>query len=250
MGVEYRYLLIPRDNTHRPDTEAVERLIRAWRDSNFAVRRGSPEQAAILKTISSKTQAHAVATGASLHTAAGWRSFDDGNIEEAAAGELILQWPVPRAQPSTVRNPFGLVDEEDGTYFDLELHFSDDFVQVANEMIDPMDAGCSKCGKDLEYWPEIGVPDIFHSGRIQRTCPACGANFRPQDRVVVFRDGITGDESELRGGATYRFAIVIDCGKCWRTETSGDGEPVLEAEFLSVCETALGVPLYGVGHFY
>lgn len=249
MGVEYKYLLIPRDNTHRPDIEAVKRLIAAWRDSSFALRPGSPEQVAVHQTISAKTQVHAVATGASLHTASGWRSFDDGDIGDVAAGELILQWPVPRAQPSQVRNPFGLVDEEDGTYFDLELHFSEDFVQVGGEMIDPMDARCSRCGEDLEYWTDMAVADIFYASRIRRVCPACQTAFRPQDRVVTYRDGMTGAERDLTGGATYRFAIVIDCGKCWRTEDSGDVEPTLSAEFFSVCSEALGIPLYGVGYF-
>lgn len=57
MGVEYRYLLIPRDNTHRPDSSAVERLIRAWRDHDFAVQPGSPRHAAMnFRTHSASTR--------------------------------------------------------------------------------------------------------------------------------------------------------------------------------------------------
>lgn len=247
MGVEYRFLLIPRDNTHRPGLDAIQRLIAAWRDNGIAVRPGSPEHQAISANQMTATQAHAVETGASIRTASGWRSFHDADIGDTATGELILQWPVSRTEAGGVKNPFGLEDE-DGTYFDLELHFADDFVQVANETIDPMDTACSKCGKDLEYWPE--GEDIFYAGRIRQACPKCATAFHPQDRVAVYRDGETGEESDLEGGATYRFAIVIDCGKCWQTETSGGGAPTLSAEFLAVATSALGVPLYGVGHFY
>ena len=249
MGVEYRYLLIPSDNTHRPDAQAVERLIHAWRDSSFAVKPGSPEHKALNYKQGSTNYAHAAATGASLHTAKGWGSFHDKDIGRTSQGELILQWPVTRTLKRGIRNPLGLVDEEDGTYFDLELHFSDDFVHTCNEMIDPMDAECGKCGKDLEHSPDH-KQDIFYAGRIRWACPKCKTEFRPQDHVAVCRDGMTGDESELPGGAVYRFAIVVDCGKCWRTDDSAEEAPAVTEEFLSVCSKALGVPLYGVGYFY
>lgn len=148
-----------------------------------------------------------------------------------------------------LKHPLGFTDDVEGAYFDLELHFSDDFVSARNEMIDPVDALCDDCGQDLAYEPDV-MPDTFGAGRIRRSCPKCSSPFRPQDHVVVFRDGMTGQESELKGGATYRFAIVVDCGKCWRTDAEPDAPPVATSEFLDVSSRALSVPLSGVGHFY
>lgn len=250
MGVEYRYYLIPRDNTYRPSPEAVGRLIEAWRDSKFAVRPGSPEHTALDYESGSINYAHAATTGASLHTSQGWRGFSDTDIGRVGNGELVLQWPVTRTVEREVRHPLGLIDEEDGVYFDLELHFSDDFVEVCSEVIDPMDTGCSECDEPLGYSLDVGKPDVFRSSRIRRTCPKCKTEFRPQDRTATYHDGMTCDESDLQGGATYRFAIVIDCGKCWQTETSGDVAPAATEEFVSVSSKALGIPLYGVGDFY
>lgn len=193
--------------------------------------------------------AYAAATGASIHTAQGWRSFEDAHIDLVDQGDLIIQWPVTNTLDCGLKNPLGLVDKVEGTYFDLELHFADDFVSDCNEMIDPMDALCDSCGRDLEYWPDAS-PDIFGAGRVHRVCPSCSTPFRPQDRVAVFRDGMTGEEGALKGGATYRFAIVADCGKCWRTDAKADAPPRATSEFLEVSTNALRVPLYSVGYFY
>lgn len=249
MGVEYRYLLIPRDNQYRPDVEVVRRLIETWRANNFAACPGTPQHAAMNFHTHSTTYAHAAVTGASICTAEGWRSFEDDRLGVVSKGELILQWPVTNTLEARLKNPLGLVDEVEGTYFNLELHFSDDFVSHSTEMIDPPDARCSNCRKDLEYWPDADA-DIFYAGRIRQVCPACSMSFRPQDHAIAYRDGITGEEGELKGGATYRFAIVIDCGKSWRTDGSDEVAPVATSEFLEVSSRALGIPLYGVGYFY
>ena len=50
------------------------------------------------------------------------------------------------------------------------------------------------------------------------------------------------------GGITYRFAIVVDCGKSLPTNETA--EPATTAEFKRVCEAALGVVLYEVAEFH
>jgi hypothetical protein len=247
MGVDYTYLLIPRDNTYRPDPEAVRRLVEAWRDNGFAVRPGSPQHRS-MNFRGSTTSLAAAATGVSVQTAHGCRSFRDADFPTIGEGELILQWPVTNNLDGDLKNPLGLTDDEDGTYFDLELHFSDDFVSQTNELIYPIDATCAECDADLEYSPEH-EEDIFYSSRVRYACPDCAAPFRPQDHAVIVRDGKTGEETDVDGGATYRFAIVIDCGKSWRTETPAKASPVVTDEFLSLCSEALGCELYGVGYF-
>lgn len=256
MGVEFTNLLIPRDNTFRPDGAAVRRLIAAWRQSNFVVAPGSAAQQRM--SFDGMTDyASAAKTGASLQTPSEWRSFEDAYLDafDALGGEFIIQWPVQNRRESGITHPLADIDETaDSAYYDLELHFSDDFVDVQNEMIFVEEAQCS-CGEDLQHdhsFDDLARgADIFYAGRVRRACPNCGELFRPQDHTALYTHGITGAESELPGGAMYRFAIVIDCGKCWRTISGEkDAIPVARKEFIETCSAAIGAPLYQVGYFY
>lgn len=248
MGIEYRHLLIPRDNTWRPDAPVIARLIEAWRKNRFAVIQGSPDHLRMNYQTGSTRYTHAADTGVSLHNRNGWRPFADADISALQTGETILQWPVTNTLDTGLRHPLGLSDEVEGTYFDLELHLSDDFVDYGDAGIDPIDTKCA-CGEELAYslWPDHEA-DIFYSGRVRRVCQSCGAAFRPQDRPVVCRDGLTGVESELMGGAVYRFAIVVDCGKCWRTTSDFPDTPLTATEeFVAVSSEALNTSLYQLG---
>jgi hypothetical protein len=221
MGVEFRTLLIPRDNTFRPGAETVRHLIERWRQAQFL-----PNLSGTMRMNDRET------------------SFDGQS--DLNTPEFILQWSVDERRLANVRHPLADVVEgqEQGAYYDIRLHFSDDFIEIASELIDPPVAQCT-CGEDLGYQPET---DIFYAGRIRRTCPACGGTYRPQDHVSLYRDGITGVERDLIGGANHRFAIVIDCGKHWRTRT--ERPPVASAEFSETSRAALGALLYEVGDFY
>ena len=255
MGVEFTNLLIPRDNTFRPDGAAVRRLIAAWRESNFVVVPGSP---ALRRMNFDGMTDYPVAanTGASLRTPSECRAFEDADLDDLSrlSNEFIIQWPVQNRLESGVAHPLADIDEtHDGAYYELELHFAEDFVNVQNEMIFMESARCS-CGENLQY--DLSFDDlasganIFYAGRVHRACPNCGELFRPQDQAALYTDGITGAESELQGGAMYRFAIAIDCGKCWRTSAGKDAIPVIKAEFMQTSAAAIGAPLYQVGYFY
>jgi hypothetical protein len=255
MGVEYRHFLIPRDNTVRPDGDAVRRLIEAWRTHGFIAPSG-PQALVKFKTnhtgttIEPEKLAHAATTGALIDERGGWRAFAD-EMDQLLVGEAIVQWPITNTNECGIAHPLGLVDRVAGTYFDLELHFSDDFVEHCSEMIEPIDASCA-CGAQLAYNCDVEEQyDIFYDGRIRRTCSECGAAFRPQEHAVVYRDGVTGAEREVMGGAIYRFAIVVDCGKCWQLRRDlREVSLAATKEFIDVSSEALGAPLYEIGSFY
>jgi hypothetical protein len=228
MGVEFKLYLIPRDNTFRPDAATAERLSRALTEANFAtgarfVRDGSGEREA------------ATVNYDQPEMIVGWHIEDHlaQRLVHPLEPELIVSYEV-KGEIKT-----------HGGYYELELHFAEDFVTSPSEIIDQIDATC-ECGTGLEYDPPL-ERDVFYSSRIRRVCPECGEPFRPQDHAAFTRHPFTGEEGELAAGVTYRFAIVVDCGKGWVHDAPAP--PSAQPAFRAACEGALGVPLYEVGYF-
>jgi hypothetical protein len=226
LGVEFQAVLIPRDNTVRPDGAAVLRLIAALRQAHFLA--GAPS----MRTKPLKSSG---------------KQVQDLDIAALESGEFIAWWSVNDHLKEALTHPIAPEPrfDDEGGYYELELRFSDDLVAAANESVDPLDAACT-CGNALEYWPQ-GDDDLYYAARIRRTCPSCSRAFRPQDKETTIRDGITGAESPIMGGLTYRFAVVIDCGKSWPQDS--DSMPRITAEFRRTCEAALGLRMYEVSYF-
>ena len=95
--------------------------------------------------------------------------------------------------------------------------------------------------------PRPNGPPVFVDRRISSACPSCGKPFRPQDLVARVRDLRTGVPRDRRGGATYRFAVVVDCGKRFARE----GWPIRASkEFLILVQKTLAQRFYQVGDIY
>ena len=130
-----------------------------------------------------------------------------------------------------------------------------DFVYHLSEWIDPFVEVPSKCGRSLKYDDEsatkAGYP-VYYDGRIHRVCPTCGRAFRPQELVAKVRDGWTGETASPPGGATYLFAVVIDCGKGFAREGfAREGSPMRASqEFIDTVTMALDQTFYEIGDFY
>ena len=69
-------------------------------------------------------------------------------------------------------------------------------------------SGCLLLSQTDPNAPEYGV--IW-----KETYKVCGAAFDPRTRKASVRDPWTNETSRVPGGATFRFALAIDCGKCW-----------------------------------
>lgn len=221
MGVEYRVLLIPRDNTFRPEPDIVRRLLDAWREAGFL-----PHETGVLQFPDRE------------------ESFERDS--DLSVPECILSWSIEDRRAAGLIHPLADIaeDPEQGAYYDLRLHFADDFVEIASEMVDPPSTLCT-CGQDLLYEAES---DMFYAMRIRQTCPRCGEGSRPQEHAGIYRDPVTGEERELMGGANHRFAIVIDCGKHWRTVSGSP--PSVSPRFAEISTAALGGLMYEVGDVY
>ena len=254
MGVEYRHYLIPEDNTYKPGPENLCRLVDALLAGGFVARAGTDAFRRMTFGGYSDYE-HAEQTGCYVHLGDGtYSSFPCpcSARDIAALGEQDFQlvWPVQSSNESGLKYPLKPFPEWGDAYYELQLHLETDFVYHTSEVIDPFRRVLCECGQSLEYDHETAwrrENPVYHDGRIRRTCPTCRRLFRPQELVARIRDGYTGEASHRVGGATYRFAVVIDCGKGFARK----GWPIRATEeFLDPVTRALGQKLYEIGDFY
>jgi hypothetical protein len=111
-------------------------------------------------------------------------------------------------------------------YFELVIYRLEDYLYVTSETIDPFDDSLvCRCGASLEY----DAGEI--NPRVRSTCPSCKDTFTPPSSPVIVRNGWTGEERRVRGGALARFALAIECGKAIPPVEDGDitaAVPLLE----------------------
>jgi hypothetical protein len=257
MGVEYVHYLIPEDNTYKPDPDDLCRLVDALVDRGFVGRAGTGTLKRETINTFGDPPDPAVETGCYVHLGEGEYSpflCPCSAREIAAFGErdYRIVWTVDSINASGLTYPLSPFPDWGDAYYEIQLHVARDFVYHTSESIDPFDRVICQCGRSLEpenefsLWPDDGPP-AFIDPRIPRNCPSCGSPFRPQELVAQIRDGRTGKAVDRRGGATYLFAVVIDCGKGFARQSW----PILASdEFLELVTTTLGQPFYQIGDFY
>ena len=249
MGVEYRRYLLPRPNFFRPTPEALANLVDALRQERWILAPSAPERAT-LPFATMTYYAHARNTGFYVRQDETYESGPAENLGAFLAArkntDLLLAWPVESLAASGLRYPLESPpsDGED-VYFEIQLHLSRDYAYHCSEVVDPFDEPpvCA-CGTNLEYQPDY-EQDPFGAARISAECPECGAPFNPTKLPCTVRDPWTGDEQTLPGGLTYRFAVVIDCGKCF-----GEAGMSFAADLKHLVESTLGVATYEVEDVY
>jgi hypothetical protein len=252
VGVEYRCYLIPRPNTFRPRPDAALALITALRHEGWLLGADSPalaqlpfEQSRIYKP----AQEHgyfALAIGTRDSFTAPLSELFDNYADR----DLMVVWPVESLGTSGLRYPLEPLPFDDPAdaahcYYEVQFHFGRDFIYHTSEVIDPFDPSprCP-CGHTLECEPE-SVEDPFYSSRLAARCPQCCVAFDPTQLVATGRDGWTGTTMRVQGGTTYRFAVVIDCGKHF-----GGRQHRLHPGLKSLVERILAVETYEVADFY
>jgi hypothetical protein len=253
MGVEYRHFLIPRPNSFLPEPEQVISLLTGLVEDRWIVDPDS-ESFPNMEFGWMSSYSFAEKTGAyAQHTRRYWSSFPfpfSANwFGKHHAQDLILCWPVENLAVSGLRYPLNSNQfDPSETYYELQLHFSPEYVYRMSEVIEPFTApiACAQCGEALEFWPqEDDAGGIFYSARLHSCCPRCATPFDVARLSAVVRDGRTGEPNSVPGGACYRFAIVVDCGKCI------PGPNVKVAPRLrNLCQDKLGYSFYEIGDFY
>lgn len=235
MGVEYCHFLVPKERTFVPDAERIARLVGALRRERYVYSPELPEDPS--NYLAGVVPGHLATGGYAIGAAPGVEPPRLLRIEERAAviphpldadwpplrvdEELALVFPVNSdswEDESLPRYPF-LLDEDEGGYHDIVVYRAKDYLRR-----DPRVATCV-CGADLAFVRGGYLHSAVREERVRATCPACGAAFTP-------------------GGDTYRFAILVDCGKGWPRSR----DPIeIDPAFVAACEQALGTKLDSFG---
>jgi hypothetical protein len=219
MGVEYRCYLIPRPNTFRPSPDAALALVAALSDDGWVLGPHHPALAQ-LPFAQSVLYKPAKEHGYFARTVGSRESFAaplPDLLDNFADRDLMVVWPVESLLASGLHYPLEPLPFDDPAdaadcYYQVQFHFGHDFIYHMSEVIDPFEPPPTcLCGHALEYQPES--PDPFYTTRLAARCPRCGSAFGPTQLVATGRDGWTGAPQRIQGGAAYRFALVIDCGK-------------------------------------
>lgn len=260
MGVEYCHYLIPRPNSFRPNGAQLAKLVAALAKDNWIAVPGSDalRQMAI---INNTPQDEAEDEWAYLQLPPRYDGRDESAphsltsdwFEEHLSADLKLIIPVEHADQIGLQYALTIDSElPDDPYYAIQIQACDDYIHHVSELIDAVEAICL-CGESLEYHPSADPEeelfgDIFYASRIKSQCPHCRNFFDPSNLEVTVRDAWTGAESVIRGGAIYRFAVLIDCGKCIPQPKHS---PIrANPSLLDLCQQVLGVGLCEVGDIY
>jgi hypothetical protein len=255
---EYRRWLIPKGNAFCPSGAAIASLVAKLRAEKWIV---DPATDALGKLrfdsapLAAKTGAfakRAVPVATPRNPASGWEALpaalDADWIDDPRRVDLALRWPVhPSAgwdwKASAIRFPLAGIEPAAGEY-DLELHRSDELSYPIAENIGPIDTECN-CGEDLAFeWDDDEIHSPFGaSSGIFLECSECSRTFDPSQGEAEVKDPFTGATSQVRGGATYRFALVLSAKEPLATRARG---AVFHPDLVKLFEEEFGRDFYEV----
>lgn len=261
MGRDYLRWFIPKGNTFCPSGAAITQLVERLRKEHWIADPSSESfrhlrfDGAPLAAKAGAFAKHATPVTSPRNPAAGWEALPlaltGAWIDAPTRSDLVLRFPLHADAALTwgaasVRYPLTRSsDSPKPLSCDIEIHRAEDFVYPISEQIDPIDAECA-CGEDLEFeWDD----DEFHSPfgattGIFAECSDCSKTFDPSGVEAVVRDPYSGKSRSVRGGAAYRFALVVHCGKCF---PEGGPMPEFDAELKTLVEAEFGREFYEIG---
>jgi hypothetical protein len=262
MGVEYERWLIAKGNVFCPSSESIAKLVDRLRAEGWILDPASPALAEL--RLEGKRNEYARATGGyAVKTVENrWPNDAVGRIvgsteslpaqitrewlDDPTREELRLVWPMRGQGRLPVKYPLSRVPEGEVSW-SLEVHRSPEYVYPISEAIDPIDTEC-KCGEDLEFEWDLDdlVPAFGAANGIFAECEDCSRTFDPAKRSATIRNPFDGSEQEVPGGAAYRFAIKVDCGKCFVE----DAKLAFAPELVALVEKEFGRSFYEVGSAY
>jgi len=93
----------------------------------------------------------------------------------------------------------------------------------------------------------INFSPIRAISRLRDHCPSCGRPFGPSGRIARGRDPMALAPCTIPGGITYRFALMIDCGKSLPITLAPTNR--LNPELVDRCQRHFGTTFYEVGAY-
>lgn len=142
---------------------------------------------------------------------------------------------------------YPLTRAPDAPAYALEIHRAPDYVYPVSDTIEPLDTACP-CGDDLafEWDDEEVVPAFRASTGIYAECEACSRTYDPSKRSAKITNPFDGKSEDVRGGAAYRFALKVDCGKSF----VADPQLAFAPDLVALVEDEFGRAFYEVGSKY
>lgn len=241
MAAQYQRWLIAKGSVFQPSGAAVAKLVQRLRKESWIPETGGHAARTVENEFGDDLRAKLAASREALPRAITAEWLDDESREE-----LRIVWSVRAEPPPSVRYP--LTHRPPGAVtWSLELHRSADYVYPVAEGIDPVPTTCT-CGEDLAFhWDEDElVPAFAASSGIFAECEACSRTFDPAKNAAAVANPFGGPAETLRGGAAYRFALKVDCGKCFVPDASLAFAP----ELVALVEEEFGRAFVQVGATY
>lgn len=258
MGVYERWL-VARGNVFLPSAATVAKLIERLRAENWIV---DPASGALEKLrFTGKRDERAKASGGYAAKTVENTFGDDASAKIAASTEaqpkkitsewlaaedreeVRLVWPVDADDPSLVKYP--LTHRPDGAItWALELHRAPEYVYPVAAGIGPLPTEC-RCSEDLSFeWDEEEVVAAFErSTGIFAECDECSRTFDPSKGSATIENPFDRTKDTVPGGAAYRFALKVDCGKHYVEESGLAFAP----ELVALVEKEFGRSFYEFG---
>ena len=247
MGVESKFYILPETSHYRPDPTKVRQSIQAFRTSGFLC---DPKSPAFTESTHRAYQATSDFEGFYWKLRSG-SERSNGSLDslerllaDRPESEVLVEWPNSNLKLSGLKYPLTVIPGPDDMYYDVEIHLTEQTVYHTSEIIDPFEEITCSCGSEIEQF-EPSDRCLFYDPRLPNHCPSCGTLMNYATLPMMVHDGWTGDESEAAGGVTYRFAIIVDCGKYWP-----ESEAAVAPEFLAIVEQTLGITTRVFRDFY
>jgi hypothetical protein len=224
MGVEYERWLIAKGSNFLPSAGALVKLLDRLRKEGWIGKTGGVAVKTVEASAGDDVRSRRAAATEPLPTSltAAWLDHPDRE-------ELRLVWSVEEGAATAPRYPLSLLPDAPRTY-SLELHRASDYVYPVSKNIEPLPTLCV-CGEELafEWDPEEVVPAFASSTGIFAECEAFSRTFDPAKGSAHVINPFDGARELVRGGAAYRFALKVDCGKCFVADAALAFAPELVA---------------------
>lgn len=160
--------------------------------------------------------------------------------------EMRLVWTVEGDAAKELEYPLSRKPEGKVAY-SIELHRATEYVYPVADNIEMIDTTCN-CDEELTFdWDEDEVVPAFKSSvGIFAECEECSRTFDPAQETATITNPFDGEEDDVRGGAAYRFALKVDCGKSF----VADAKLTFAKELVALFEEEFGRTFYEVGAKY
>jgi hypothetical protein len=240
MSARYHRWLMPKGSAFLPSGAGIAKLIERLRKDGWIP--GSGGYAA--KTVDNDFTDDAARRAASRERlpspiTAAW--LDDPDREE-----LRVVWQVEGKEPHAAKYPLSRKVDGPAPY-SIELHRASDYVYPVSETIGRVPTKCA-CGDDLAFgWDEDEVVPAFEASTgIFHECEACSRTFDPSKGLGTIKNPFDGSTEQVRGGAAYRFALKVDCGKSF----VADAALCFLPELVALVQDEFGRDFFEVGDLY